>query len=176
MSTSLETAQASSPQKSWLTMALLYGLPMGLFFSFQSGNYMIGLPIGLVAGALFSSLMSGFVSRQTRRFKTESPDFGSEASLHDGPANHFSDLESVGGHLWLTSGQLHFRSHKMNLQNHEWSVPLADIVSAEATKTLGLISNGLRVNMSSGEVHRFIVNDNKRWAQAILTARQSLAE
>lgn len=174
MSTSLATSQASSTQKSWLTMALLYGLPMGLFFSFQSGNYMIGLPMGLVAGALFSSLMSGFVSRQSRRFKTESPDFGSEEALHDGPANHFSDLESVGGHLWLTSGQLHFRSHKMNLQNHEWTAPLADIVSADATKTLGLISNGLRVRMSSGEVHRFIVNENKSWAHAIMKARLAL--
>lgn len=97
-----------------------------------------------------------------------------ETILHSGPANHFRDLESVGGHLWLTSGQLHFRSHKMNLQNHEWTAPLADIVSAEATKTLGLISNGLRVRMSSGEVHRFIVNENESWAKAIMKARQAL--
>ncbi len=174
MSTSLATSQASSTQKSWLTMALLYGLPMGLLFSMLSGSFTFGLPLGLIAGALFGSLMSGFVSTQTRRFKTERPDFGSEEALHDGPANHFSDLESVGGHLWLTSGQLHFRSHKMNLQNHEWTAPLADIVSAEVTKTLGLISNGLRVTMSSGEKHRFIVNENKSWAQAILKARQAL--
>lgn len=174
MSTSLATSQASPTQKSWLTMALLYGLPMGLFFSFQSGNLMIGLPMGLIAGMLFSSLMTKFVSRQTQKFQAESPDFGIETTLHSGPANHFSDLESVGGHLWLTSEQLHFRSHKMNLQNHEWSAPLADIVSAEATKTLGLISNGLRVRMSSGEVQRFIVNENKSWAQAIMKARQAM--
>lgn len=73
MSTSLETSQASSTQKSWLTMALLYGLPMGLFFSFQSGNYVIGLPMGLAAGALFSSLMTKFVNRQTQKFQAEPP-------------------------------------------------------------------------------------------------------
>ena len=175
MSTTLETSPASSSQKSWLAMALLYGLPMGLLFSIQSGNYLTGLPVGLVAGVLFASVLTKFVSRQTQKFQAESPDFGSETTLHAGPANHFKGLESVGGHLWLTNGRLHFRSHKMNLQNHEWSTPLADIASVHAVKTLGLIRNGLSVRLTSGAEHRFVVGDHERWVHDITSARQSLA-
>ncbi|WP_395744651.1 hypothetical protein [Prosthecobacter sp.] len=172
MSTSLETLQASPARKSWLTTALLFGLPMGLLFSFQSGQYLSGMAVGLIAGALFASVITRFVSRQTQKFQAASPDFGTETALHSGPANHFKGLESVGGHLWLTDGRLHFRSHKMNLQNHEWTAPLADIASVRATRTLGLIRNGLLIRLSSGAEHRFVVNDNERWAQAIAQAGQ----
>lgn len=172
MNTTLETPQASSPRKSWLPMALIYGLNFGLFLSVLTRSLAVGLPIGLAVGCLFAAFMSEFVSSQTRKFAASQPDFGAEAVVHSGPANHFKGLESVGGHLWLTNGRLHFRSHKVNLQNHEWSAPLSDIVSAPATKTLGIIPNGLSVRLASGEEHRFVVNNNTRWAAEILRARQ----
>jgi hypothetical protein len=177
MNTTLEASPASSTQKSWLAMALLYGLPMALVFLFVFGadRYLIALPAGLIAGVLFASSMSSFANGQTQKFQAESPDFGCETTLHAGPANHFKGLESVGGHLWLTSGRLHFRSHKMNLQNHEWSAPLADITSAHAIKTLGLIRNGLSIRLTSGEEHRFVVGGHERWVQDITSARQALA-
>lgn len=174
MSTSFTSSQVSSAKKSWLTMALLYGLPMGLLFSWQEGRPMIAIPAGLIAGAVFATILSGFASRQTQKLQAESPDFGSEDTLHAGPANHFKGLEAVGGHLWLTSQRLHFRSHKMNLQNHEWSTPLADIVSVQTSKSLGIIPNGLRVRLSSGEEHRFVVHENKRWVNDITQARQAV--
>jgi hypothetical protein len=154
-------------------MALVYSFNFGLLLSVLTGSLAIGLPLGVVAGSLFAALLSEFVSKQTDKFQAETQDFHGEPTLHAGPANHFKGLESVGGHLWLTNGRLHFRSHKMNLQNHEWSAPLADIVSARPTKTLGLIPNGLRVHLSSGEEHRFVVNGNEKWAQDILTAKQA---
>jgi hypothetical protein len=175
MSATLETSPAFPSKKSWLAMALFYGIPMGLLFSVQSGNYLTGLPVGLFAGVLFAGVMTKFVSRQTQKFQAERPDFGSETTLHAGPANHFKGLESVGGHLWLTSDRLYFRSHKMNLQNHEWSAPLADIASVHAIKTLGLIRNGLSVRLTSSEEHRFVVGDHARWVQNITSSRQALA-
>ena len=63
----------------------------------------------------------------------------------------------------------------MNLQNHEWSAPLAEIASVHAIKTLGLIRNGLSVFLTSGEEHRFVVGDHARWVQDITSARQALA-
>lgn len=152
-------------------MALIYGLNFGLLLSVLTRSLAVGFPIGLAVGCLFAAFMSEFVSSQTRKFAASQPDFGAEAVVHSGPANHFKGLESVGGHLWLTSGRLHFHSHKVNLQNHEWSTPLSDISSVQTTKTLGLIPNGLCIRLSSGEEHRFIVNENERWLQAIVKAR-----
>lgn len=171
MSTTLATPQAEPVSKSWLTMALLYGLPMGLLFAMSSGSYAAGIPAGVISGAIFATILTQFAKRQTQKFQASSPDFGSEMPLHSGPANHFKGMEGVGGHLWLTDTRLHFRSHKLNVQNHEWSVPLADVSSVQAVKTLGLIRNGLAVRLASGEEHRFVVNENERWAQAIANAR-----
>ncbi|WP_395738602.1 hypothetical protein [Prosthecobacter sp.] len=172
MNTTLETPQAGSPSKSWLPMALIYGLNFGLFLSVLTRSLAVGFSIGLAVGCLFAAFMSEFVRSQTCKFAASQPDFGAETIVHTGPANHFKRLDSVGGHLWLTSGQLRFRSHKLNLQNHEWTVSLADVASAQTAKTLGIIPNGLRIRLASGEEHRFVVNDPDHWVQAITQARQ----
>src|SRR5690348_17008344 len=72
---------------------------------------------------------------------------GDETLLHSGPANHFRGIEAVGGKLFLTSRRLRFRSHKMNVQNHDESYLLADVRSFEPSNTLGIVPNGLLVHM-----------------------------
>jgi hypothetical protein len=168
----MNTLQVPTKKKPWLISALLYGLPIGILFSVQTGNYAIGIPTGLVAGILFATFMSRFASKQTRKFQMDRPDFDSETLIHEGPANHFKRAESVGGFLWLTTGRLHFRSHNVNIQNHEWTAMLSDISTAQVTKTLGIIANGLLVRLSSGEEHRFVVNQNVFWVSSIMGAKE----
>jgi len=137
----------------------------------QTGNYSIGIPTGLVAGVFFAAFISRFASKQAKNFAVDRPDFGAETLIHEGPANHFKGVEGVGGFLWLTTGRLHFRSHKMNIQKHDWIALLADVSTAQSTKTLGIIANGLLVRLSSGEEHRFVVNQNETWASSIMNAK-----
>ncbi|MGD9633913.1 MAG: hypothetical protein AB7G28_03980 [Pirellulales bacterium] len=171
--------QSTSPNN-WRRLAvisgLLYGLPMSVWFSIQSGRYAVGLPAGIVAGVffgiLFSWLMSTFARRQAARFKVERPDFGSETIVYEGPANNFKGAEGVGGYLWLTGDRIHFASHKFNLQNHEWTARFPEIAAVEAVRTVGVFNNGLLVHLTTGEKERFVVNDNSGWAAAIEHARR----
>lgn len=146
---------------------------MGVLYSLQNNDWVIGKGGGLVAGALFATLMRWFVARQTKRFSFDRPDLDGAAILFEGPANHFKGAEGVGGYLWLTSGQLFFRSHRFNIQNHECRMPLSEITEVEATKTLGMIPNGLLVRLVSGTQERFVVDKNKDWVARILRARMS---
>ena len=155
----------------WIYTAVFFGLPMGVFYSLQNNNWMIGMGGGLVAGVLFAILMRWFAARQTKRFSVDRPDLNGAAILFEGPANHFKGAEGVGGYLWLTSGQLSFRSHRFNIQNHDCRMPLTEIAEVEATKTLGMIPNGLLVRLVSGTQERFVVHKNRDWAAKILGAK-----
>jgi len=115
--------------------------------------------------------MRWLVARQIKRFSIDRPDLDGEAVLFEGPANHFKGAEGVGGYLWLTPGQLFFRSHRFNIQNHECRLPLSEITHAETTMTLRLVPNGLLVSLMSGKQERFVVHDNSAWATRILAAR-----
>ncbi len=164
------TSTSTSSAKTWIYSAFFFGLPMGVLFSLQNNNWLIGIGGGLIAGVLFATLMCWFAARQIKRFSADRPDLDGEAILFEGPANHFKGAEGVGGYLWLTTGQLFFRSHRFNIQNHECRMPLSEIADAEATKTLGLVPNGLLVRLVSGTQERFVVHKNRDWTTRILGA------
>lgn len=170
-----QTAPDGFRVKSSLISGLLYGLPMGIVFAVVSGRYPLGMAVGLIAGilfgVLFSGLMSWFVRWQSVRRKVAPPDFGTEAVVTEGLANHFKGAEGVRGYLWLTNDRLHFASHQFNIQNHEWTVKVAEIAGAEAVKTIGLINNGLLIRLKTGEEERFIVFGNASWVSAIERTR-----
>jgi hypothetical protein len=170
----------STPLNNWGRLAvisgLLYGLPMSVWFSIQSGRYAIGVPAGIVAGVffgiVFSWLMSWFGRRQAAHFKVVRPDFGSETVVFEGPANHFKGAEGVGGYLWLTGDRIHFASHNFNFQNHRWTARFPEIAAVEAVRTIGVFNNGLLVHLTTGEKERFVVNDNAGWVAAIEHAKR----
>ena len=143
---------------------------MGILFSLQHNNWVAGIGGGFIAGAIFSSLMRWFAAHQTKRFSVDRPGLDGEAILFEGPANHVKGAEGVGGYLWLTTGQLFFRSHRFNIQNHECRMPLSDIADVDAIKTLGFIPNGLLVRLVSGTQERFVVRKNRDWKARILGA------
>jgi len=115
--------------------------------------------------------MARFVSSQRKRIAADPLAIPGEATLRDGPSNHFKGPEGVGGWLYLTPKRLLFRSHAINVQLHEIALPLNEIVSAEASRTLGIIPNGLRIVTASGRVERFVVEGNREWSAAIAEAQ-----
>ncbi|MBK1884595.1 hypothetical protein JIN85_19420 [Luteolibacter pohnpeiensis] len=160
--------------RNWMKVALvtgmLYGISMGVFFSLMSGRWYMGLPTGILAGLIFgptfSWLMRVFTKRQIAKFQVDTPGFGSETLLMEGPANHFKGVEAVGGYLWVTDARVHFSSHSFNIQNHTWTVLISDIQKVTPVKTLGTIDNGLRISTTKGDV-RFVVNNSRGWAELI---------
>ena len=95
-----------------------------------------------------------------------------EVILKEGPANHFMGIESVGGKLYLTTLRLFFKSHAVNLQRHEASYPLADILSVKLRNSLGIVPNGLAVTVKDEGEQKFVVFGRKDWMNKILDAQQ----
>lgn len=155
--------------KSFLLAGSFFGAFMAAFFSFQYGAF-IGIPSGLGSGLLFGVFIAAFGIYQARRFKGQCPLTDGETLLKEGPANHFVRAEGVGGWLYLTSARLFYRSHKINIQNHELTIPLADISKATTALTAGIIPNGLHVE-TNGRTERFVVHGSRSWVEAIELAK-----
>jgi GRAM domain len=154
-----------------ITLAgLPFGLLMGLFFTLMFGDPS-GVAFGLACGLLFGLLMAGFAEWQRSRFTREDPCLDGEQLLKQGPANHFRGWEGVGGWLYLTDRRLLFRSHRLNIQNHELSIPLEEILQARPCLTAWVFPNGLSV-VTAKETERFNVERRREWVEEISHAKR----
>lgn len=73
------------------------------------------------------------------------------------PANHFKNIESVGGRLYITNQRVFFKSHPVNIQNHELSIPFSNIRSYGKRNTLGIFPNGIYIEKNDLAVEKFVV-------------------
>jgi hypothetical protein len=155
---------------------LYFGIAMTFFFILQNllssdnlttnqiiKSIITGLITGALAGVLFGGLTGLFAKS---KFVTEStkivtaPD---ENILFETPANHCKGIEAVGGKLYLTNKRLVFKSHKLNIQNHELSVQLTGIKSIDRHKTLGVVNNGLTLTTIDNKTEKFVVKQAENW-------------
>ncbi len=89
-----------------------------------------------------------------------------EIIIRKSGANHLKPFEGVGGRLFLTNQRLFFKSHFFNIQTHEESIPLEDIVSIEA-KHSDFISGKMTVFLRNGSAEKFYVPKRKKWVKDI---------
>ncbi|HVY48570.1 MAG TPA: hypothetical protein VHB21_21925 [Minicystis sp.] len=156
---------------SWLrtgaTAGLAFGVLFGLFQALMHHDAAGGAAAGVLGGSLFGVVTALIARAKSRELAAPAVDDQGEAVLFQGPANHFKGMEGVGGRLYLTRERLRFKSHRLNVQVHEASYPLDAILSVEPTRTLGLIPNGLAVELTDGRRERFVVNGRGEWVKRI---------
>lgn len=164
--------------KTTIITGIAFGMPMGVLTGLLEGlargssyGFLFGLFTAVASGLAFGLTLAVFLAIQRRRFSQARPEFVSEHLLHDGPANHFFHGEGVGGWLYLTEQRLLFRSHKINIQPHELSVPLTDIVEVRAVRTAKIFPNGLSLVTRHGLDERFVVENHKKWCNEIARAQ-----
>ena len=167
---------------------LSFGIAMAVFFILQTllvndkqatnqtiKSIALGLVAGAISGVLFGWLMGLFAKSkfvtQTTKIETD-PD---EHILFETPANHFKGIEGVGGKLYLTNKRLVFKSHKLNIQNHQLSIQLIDIKNVDRFKTLGLVNNGLSVITIDDKTEKFVVEQMENWIK-YLTEKSGLQQ
>ena len=160
-----------------IVMGIAIGVPAALLLGFignlsQGVSFVAG--ISALSGLAFGIGIATFMLIQRRSFTTKREEFTEEGLLHDGPATHLIYAEGVGGWLYLTKSRIVFRSHKINIQVHEWSTPLDDIVEVRPVRTVKILPNGLLIVTRSGKNERFVVEGNKKWSREIETARSQL--
>ena len=174
----VRTGISPSVGNKFLKMMLLIGIPFGLFmgilWSFQYGAKS-GVVMGIISGVLFGALMGAFAGYQKKKVETERPSFAGEDLVKEGGANHFSNIEAVGGWIYLTDQRLLFKSHSINVQRHELSIPLQNISEAKPCRTFAIIPNGLKIKTIDGNTEKCVVEDRKNWVKKILEAKERIA-
>jgi hypothetical protein len=123
-------------------------------------NIYLIIGAAVIAGAVI--LLAAILPR---KIKLTSSTDGS--LVYSGGANHFLNGESVGGKLFLTNNQLHFKSHKFNIQNHEMQLDIHDIKEVRFYNMLGFIRNMLEVETTNGVTEKFVVNNRAAWKEQI---------
>lgn len=163
-----------------LRSGIFFGIVMTIFFVIQdlvtkdiNSAYeavrmiVSGLVGGTVAGALFGWL-SGFLTN-SRLFTVKSdlllnPE---EKVIYETPANHYREVEAVGGILLLTNERLVFKSHRINIQNHQLSIDLTAVTEINRFKTLALVNNGVSITTNSGITEKFVVSNADEWIRRL---------
>lgn len=127
-----------------------------------------------IGSSVLTGLLNGFIFGLTAGWfkKSKYVDEISSIDLNDNeiiklqtPANHVKGPEVVRGVLFLTNQRLVFKSHKINIQVHELTIPLLEIREVYKHKRLGIIDNGLTINTISNKGEKFIVEKNDEWVK-----------
>lgn len=168
-------------------LALLAGLPAGCAAAFVAIVLLHQPPRPAAAGAAIFGLAVGaalavIVSRRERAEQTALPQLDpAERLLRQGPAECFEEPQGagesrVGGFLYLTDKRLVFRPHGAEDRGYELSLPLADIVRAEAAEVVWMHPTALHVH-TTRRVEQFVVLEEEReaWVAAIMGAKRVLA-
>jgi hypothetical protein len=176
-------------KKNRFRAGLSFGIGMTVFFILQNlftndnltskeiiKSVFSGIIAGIISGFLFGWLVglfnkSKFV-KETTMFDTD-PD---EVIVFETSANHFKGFEGVGGKLYLTNKRLFFKSHKLNIQNHQLSISLADISSADRYKTLSLVNNGLAIITKQNTTEKFVVEQVDEWLKQLADRKTGLQQ
>ena len=91
-------------------------------------------------------------------------------------ANYFRGIEAVGGKLKITNRRLLFVPHFLNVQNDPIEIPMSDILSVTKRNTLGLIPNGLQINMKNFTHHKFVVWNRSKLIRIIESRIQRMEQ
>lgn len=154
--------------KSFVIQAVIFG---GVVFFLQF--YFFNLPLvgmitrSVIAGVTFALLLKQFVSSKTVQQQTNVEVSENDNLIRTAPANHLYKGDSAGGKLYLFKDRLHFKSHQMNMNNHEMVIDIQDIRNASLFNFLFIIPTGLKVTTRNGKKEKFVVENRKQWMEDI---------
>jgi hypothetical protein len=151
-------------------IAIGFGLPMTIFFSIRgfylqdeySFNSISRILVSSIAAGALSGFMYHFIMNLFKhsKFVKKSTAISlneNELIVLEKDANHFKGIESVGGRMFVTNNRIVFKSHALNIQNHEVSFIWKDIKQVNRYKSLGLLNNGLELHLKNNKVEKFVV-------------------
>jgi hypothetical protein len=171
-----ETSMGKPSRGAVVLAGLAFGVGVGVAVGLATGRGEVGFHTGFFGAFLFGfalhKLVGGVDARAALQMGGRHAGFADdEHVVHHGLANHWKGLEAVGGKLFLSvqagAARLRFRSHALNVQTHDESWPLADVVDVEGARSLGIVPNALVVTLRDGRRERFVVSGRQRWIDAL---------
>lgn len=125
---------------------------------------------GLIFGFGFLYFMKRSTSSMMKHIQVELEE--NEQLQHEGAANLFKGVESVGGKLVLTNRRLIFKSHRFNFQTGETAFSWEEIDDVTPRKTAKWLQNGLRIVLKTGDHVDLVVYERDVWLDHIKTSLQ----
>ncbi|MGB5980769.1 MAG: GRAM domain-containing protein [Nonlabens sp.] len=158
-----------------LVLGCLHAFLLWLIDQFVDNDFQT--PLGLVFQGVFFGLFMGFgMPYLMKKFpKTFTSDLGKnitptidedEAIEVSGPANLFRGVEGVGGKLFLSNKNVIFKSHKLNVQTGQTTIPFKDIVDLKTRKSGYIFNNGLRI-ITNEKNYDLVVGKRDIWIEQI---------
>ena len=155
-----------------LLLGVIFGTIMAISLitinSIEASHISIKIIVSEIIGASVGGLVFGifmqYIFKRGNKIQIEIRE--DENIIKEGLANHKVKIESVGGKLFLTNKRLVFKSHKINIQKHIFELELSQINNCAKFKTIGIISNGLKIN-TNNKIEKFIVNKPNEWITQI---------
>ena len=150
---------------------LFFGLGMGLLVWWQSRSLLIGGMVGIVSGTLFSLAIFVFtiLVKKFRAFGIKKVEgwTADETIIHSGDANMIRNGIAEGGQLFLSNKRLRFVGHRFGSQILDSSYAVSNIAMATASRTLGIVPNGVTVSLYDGRVLKLVVFNRKKWVEEL---------
>ena len=164
-------------KKNNVRAGLFFGILMSIFFILRNlwgveyfttksllMNILIGIVCGAMAGILYGYSIEKFSKVTSSNIGTDTE--ADENILLESPASHHKGIEAVGGKLFLTNKKLIFKSHTLNIQNHELSIRLNEIARADRYKSIG-INVGISILCKNDKTEKFVVEESEKWIAAL---------
>lgn len=90
-------------------------------------------------------------------------------------ASRFRNFIATGGSLCLSSFSLCFKGKPSTHGTCDIEIALSNIDEVTYFKTLNINPNGLTIMLKSGDLEHFVVDDRKKWHNAITQCLKSVA-
>ena len=146
---------------------IIYGSFMGLFVGLSTQSFLLGLIMGIFAGALFGFLLFISTINQSKKFIAKRNEISSQRRIIcEGPAN----FKNRGGWLFFTEEALEFYPSKFYPSQRYLILPLTKLTSSMTT------SNKLEITAFDNKKFLFVVANNKEWKRQIDGYFRFLAE
>ena len=77
--------------------------------------------------------------------------------------------------LDLKKGEILVKAHSLNMQIHEESISLDQIVSIKPSRTFYVLPNQISVELANGREERYVVWNRKSWIEKIEQIKRKMA-
>lgn len=164
-------------KKEQLIGGLVFGLiiSLGYFFAnypeYENESLVVKIAIiavaTLILGLLFGWLLGKFVNSKSVKTSSIPTNLYDETVELEAMSSYFKNKEGVGGKMYLLQSKLIFKSHKFNIQDVELVIDKRDIAYVSRYKSIGIVNNGLKIDLRNNTSHKFIVNSAKEWYEAL---------